>query len=314
MTTIQASAPGKVVLSGEYAVLDGAPAIAMAVNRRAEVTIATAGGDDSEIRMSGAGEKADTRLLDCVTDAAGFEKYDDYSFTLDTSAFVDTGSDVKLGIGSSAALTVALVQALVLLQNNDRDVGEIASNAHRNFQQGVGSGVDIATSLTGGLMEFRMPGNEVTPVRWPAGLIFSLFWSGVAANTRERVGRLANSDAKPSRSVLSEVAATTALAWQSGDADMVISASDEYVNALRRFSIDHGLGIFEAGHDALVQDALANGLVYKPCGAGGGDVGIALATDTARLDAFAQRAADAGFRRLEIDIDDDGVQTIRDID
>ena len=36
---IRASAPGKIVLSGEYAVLDGAPAICAAVDRRAAVTI-----------------------------------------------------------------------------------------------------------------------------------------------------------------------------------------------------------------------------------------------------------------------------------
>ena len=135
MTTMHASAPGKVILSGEYAVLDGAPAIAMAVSRRAQVTIATVGGDDSRIRMNGPGKKADTSLFDCAMDAAEFEKRDNYSFTLDTSAFVATGSDVKLGIGSSAALTVALVQALVSLQDNDREVGEIASKAHRNFQR-----------------------------------------------------------------------------------------------------------------------------------------------------------------------------------
>ena len=35
-----ASAPGKAVLSGEYAVLQGAPAIAMAVDCRARVTAA----------------------------------------------------------------------------------------------------------------------------------------------------------------------------------------------------------------------------------------------------------------------------------
>ena len=143
MTTIQASAPGKVVLSGEYAVLDGAPAIAMAVNRRAEITVAARSSDDIAIRSMGPGEHADTSVFDCVTDAAGFEYANDYSFMLDTSAFVDADSEVKLGIGSSAALTVALSQALISLQNNDRDVGEVAANAHRNFQQGVGSGVDI---------------------------------------------------------------------------------------------------------------------------------------------------------------------------
>ena len=42
-----ASAPGKFVLSGEYAVLDGAPAICVAVDRRAVVTIETHGGDHS---------------------------------------------------------------------------------------------------------------------------------------------------------------------------------------------------------------------------------------------------------------------------
>jgi phosphomevalonate kinase len=35
-----ASAPGKLVLAGEYAVLDGAPAIVMAVDRRAVVSVA----------------------------------------------------------------------------------------------------------------------------------------------------------------------------------------------------------------------------------------------------------------------------------
>ena len=39
ISRVTASAPGKVVLSGEYAVLSGAPAICMAVNRRATVTI-----------------------------------------------------------------------------------------------------------------------------------------------------------------------------------------------------------------------------------------------------------------------------------
>ncbi|MDH3305214.1 MAG: hypothetical protein OEM92_08415, partial [Gammaproteobacteria bacterium] len=39
-----ASAPGKLVLCGEYAVLDGAPAVCMAVDRRATVTVTDADG------------------------------------------------------------------------------------------------------------------------------------------------------------------------------------------------------------------------------------------------------------------------------
>jgi len=39
MTTVIASAPGKAVLSGEYVVLEGAPAIATALNRRARIKL-----------------------------------------------------------------------------------------------------------------------------------------------------------------------------------------------------------------------------------------------------------------------------------
>ncbi len=52
MTTVTASAPGKVILSGEYAVLDGAPAISMAVNRRAVVTLTTVGDDNTVAQHS----------------------------------------------------------------------------------------------------------------------------------------------------------------------------------------------------------------------------------------------------------------------
>ncbi len=50
---LTASAPGKVVLSGEYAVLDGAPAIGMAINRRARVQVTDISGDIN--RVSGRG-------------------------------------------------------------------------------------------------------------------------------------------------------------------------------------------------------------------------------------------------------------------
>ena len=41
MIDISSSAPGKIIVAGEYAVLDGAPAICMAVDRRAHVNISS---------------------------------------------------------------------------------------------------------------------------------------------------------------------------------------------------------------------------------------------------------------------------------
>lgn len=43
---LTASAPGKLVLLGEYAVLDGAPALVLAVNRRARAALATTTAED----------------------------------------------------------------------------------------------------------------------------------------------------------------------------------------------------------------------------------------------------------------------------
>ncbi len=311
MNSLVASAPGKVVLSGEYAVLDGAPAISMAVNRRAVAVLTPASGDEATITSVGPAGGTDRNLFDSAVRATQFKRAGDCVFCLDTSAFVDADSGEKFGIGSSAALMVALGRLMAPGAASDSEVGATAAIAHRDFQNGAGSGVDIATSVTGGLIEFRIPDTRVTKVTWPSGLSFALLWSGVAASTRERVGRLKMSEAKPSRLALSDAAAATATAWRSGSAAAVMAAYVEYIDALMNFSVDHGLGIFEAGHEALVQRANADGLVYKPCGAGGGDIGIALATDSAQLKTFVERAAESGFRHLDFDIDMTGVKISR---
>ena len=308
MITATASAPGKVVLSGEYAVLDGAPAVSMAVNRRAIVTLTATADNKATVESVGPAGDYDPGLFDCAVKASHFSNVNDYSFVLDTSAFIDAESGVKFGIGSSAALTVALVKAFSALAADETDVGEIAAIAHIDFQQGSGSGVDIATSVAGGLVEFRTQEMGVTELSWPAGLEFAMFWSGVAASTRDRVDRLAAIDTKPSRARLSDEASAIAMAWKSGKADAVMAASRNYNAALMTFSVDHDLGIFEAGHDILARAALADGLVYKPCGAGGGDVGIALATDREQLSAFTKRAKASGFEQLDIGLDSNGVQ------
>ena len=202
---------------------------------------------------------------------------------------------------------VALCRVLAGDGSSDSDVGEIAATAHRTLQGGTGSGVDIATSVAGGLIEFQMADNAITGLTWPPGLTFALLWSGVPVSTKERVDRLSEGVEKQSRKALSVAAATAAAAWRSGDADAVMTAHGEYGDALMRFSVDHDLDIFEAGHEALSRAAIDDGVVYKPCGAGGGDIGIALATDASRLDEFVGHACAMGFRHLDFAIDPTGV-------
>lgn len=300
---VTASAPGKVVLSGEYAVLDGAPAICMSVNRRARVTVVdqpgpeicevTAPGHTLEvshfaIRDDGIqwqDDEAPVRVVESVWRASDIDRTTICKINLDSSEFVDPATQQKIGIGSSAAITVALSAAV----NQSASVSAltmIAQRAHVALQEGAGSGVDVACSLHGGLIEYRMEGRAVTALNWPQGLLYRLIWSGVTSSTRDKLAKLDAGISKPSRVRLAAVSEEMAAAWQSGDARQVIAAYRNYSKQLQQFSGDHDLGIFGGGHEQLWRSATAAGLTYKPCGAGGGDVGILLGTDDELLDAF----------------------------
>jgi phosphomevalonate kinase len=294
-----ASAPGKVVLSGEYAVLDGAPAIAMAIDRRASVRLTPIAGDVSVVTAaaftdvtghfhnSGAGivwqdgEDAFS-IVNAVLRAADRIPRNAISLQLDTSEFMQVESRQKLGIGSSAALAVALSSAM----KGTTDVAAMARRAHAELQGEAGSGVDVACSLHGGLIEYRMEGCSVRRLQWPDDLVYRLVWTGVAASTPDKLRKLGGGISKPSRVRLAGASEAIAMAWAGGDAPRLLEQYRTYTESLFRFSVDHDLGIFDAGHEDLWRAAAISGLVYKPCGAGGGDVGILLGTSEEALAAY----------------------------
>ena len=296
--TARASAPGKIVLAGEYAVLWDAPAICMAVNRRAVATVARSDDGACQVSTPGFGGADRFRILDAVTNGVR----PPYDIELDTSAFMSGGR--KTGIGSSAALTVALLAAL----EGSENIYEAAMEAHSRLQQGAGSGIDVAAAVHGGLLEYRMPQRTVTRLEWPAGLAFRVIWTGVPASTEAQLSRLAGQASRPSRSALLLAAPRICEAWRSGDVDGILAEYVGYIGVLRQFSVDHDLGIFDAGHDELTDAAMVDGLVYKPAGAGGGDVGMLFGRDEADLDAFLERRADLVCGVLPCDLEEDGVR------
>lgn len=315
--TVTATAPGKVMLSGEYAVLDGAPAIGMAVNRRASASVTRLAGDTSTAIAPGFSSttarfridhgrvewlhgKTDFALLDAVLKAAGSIS-EAVSIELLTQDFVDAGSSAKLGIGSSAALTVALTAAMHGVVDSDA----IAHDAHRILQGGVGSGADIAFSYCGGVVEYRASNRQVERLQWPQGLAFRLLWSGMSTNTAKQIEKYQASRAAVQAGALQIAAEQAAAAWRSSDAQEVLSGILDYGRVLRRFDTKAQLGIFSPGHAALTDAASAAGLVYKPCGAGGGDTGILLGLDLAQLDYFVEQNAAVA---IECELDPAGVR------
>ena len=328
MTIFRVSAPGKAIVAGEYAVLAGAPAISMALNRRARVAIeeidnsfhriAAPGYMENSVRFS-VGRDAEIHWLDelpaddalalfeCVWKQSGVMKAGGLSITLDTIEFFAPGVGRKLGLGSSAALATALGVALIRTQSIPRSVESLAAEAHRDFQNGTGSGVDIMTAIQGGLIEYQI-GQSALPLQWPAGLAYRLLWSGEVASTSGQLERLAKQTPRSSQDRLVALSRDVLIAWKAGDISRVLSEMRRYTHVLREFSVDHELGIFEAGHQELADLAEDHpNTVYKPCGAGGGDIGIILAASSDDVDLCTADAVKAGFVPLDISLDPDGI-------
>jgi len=295
---VVASAPGKVVLSGEYAVLDGAPAICMALNRRAIAKVDESPDGQCHVVTPGFAGDDRFRIVDAVCGGVRPAR----SIALDTQAFSDKGS--KTGIGSSAALTVALVAALGKSEN----VFVQSLLAHSELQGGAGSGVDVAAAVHGGLIEYEMKTRSVSRIDWPEGLAWRLIWTGVAASTEAKLAKLAKHAGGPSRSALGLASYKMAEAWRSGNTGKILSEYLAYIGVLRQFSVDHDLGIFDAGHEQLTDAAAFDGLIYKPAGAGGGDIGVLFGRNESDLDCFVAEHSQLVHAVLPCDLDWDGVR------
>jgi len=129
---MKATAPGKLILTGEYAVLEGAPALVVAVNRRVVARRRKGPTGSSPFLLALANELELRYGADHPATRAAFE------IVVDSREFF-VGA-LKIGLGSSAAVTVAAT-ALALNAGHeqvpmiDRDaVLAIATAAHGSAQ------------------------------------------------------------------------------------------------------------------------------------------------------------------------------------
>jgi phosphomevalonate kinase len=337
---ITADAPGKLVLIGEYAVLAGAPGIAVAVDARAGASLSPAGSSCLVIPEAGARypfslapdgsprwgpphpgafgrplEAVLVTLRACGLLEPGY-RLPPLEVLLTSAAFHDTdahGARHKLGLGSSAAVTVALLGALLRMAGRGSlpvaDVLALACDAHRRLQGGAGSGIDVATAIVGGVagVEYPEPGGTPTvlALRWPDHLHCLAIWTGRSASTPDMLGRLrifqaASPTASAGHLGRLGAASTEALAaWRAGDAAAVLAAVATFATALRALDAAASIGIWAGGHAELATLAAGHGVCYKPSGAGGGDYGLALADDPGLLATLRGAAEAAGYRCLE---------------
>lgn len=341
--SLVASAPGKLVLLGEYAVLEGATAIAMAVDRRAlaQVTV-TAGGfgtvsapdvsvaaaplsiasdGQPDWRAASAEAAQALSLVDQVLRglaAEGLGPRAAIDLALDTREFFDraAGEPRKLGLGSSAALTVALASAVAQQAGHSALLADRAGwlvrllALHRRFQGGSGSGVDVATSVYGGVIAYRnnAQGPQAEPLYWPKPIARLFVWSGHSASTPAFLKKLAawraaghESEYGQRMAGLAAISERAVAAIRGADAPAFIAAATAYADELRGLGHASGVEIWSDAHLRIAAIASKAGCLYKPCGAGGGDVGVAFVVDDPeRLGALRASLKSAGFESVAL--------------
>lgn len=329
----EALAPGKLVICGEYAVLEGASAIALAVQTSASARVGAAGQCRLEVAGHGAWPfrwdargmpcwlqqpppAGQGRVLEavCATLAAeGMVQAGNLSVNLDTRAFehgTAGGSREKLGLGSSAAITVALTAALLTHAGSavlDRPrLLRLATAAHRRLQGDGGSGIDVAAAVHGGVVGMSAARDRagLQGLAWPAGLCWLAAWSGSGASTPDLLARFRryrleqSAQSAPYMARLGDAAEQTAAAWQQGDSGRVITALGHYQACLRELDAAAGIGIWTPAHQRLADMADAAGAMYKTSGAGGGDFGLAFSGSARVMSRLAADYAAAGVLTL----------------
>ena len=304
-------APGKAVLWGEYAVLTGAPAVVLAVNRRAvcELTpsrvyrFIVGGFEAPEAEFGSLPAKAPraepAALLGWhVLRAFDGEAIPPAIFRLDTSAFHSEGR--KLGLGSSAALCVAIEGACASWLEQAPRFGR-ALDAHRAFQGGRGSGIDVAAAFFGGALQFQAGKAQPLAADLPE---CRFIWTGGSTDTGERIDRFAAYLKGGDTRALDQLAARSECLCQAPGLD----ALHQYVEALRRLDQDAALGIYSEGHQNADALAKSQKLAYKPCGAGGGDIGAVFAETPGQFADFESAARAAGLTVLDLEAVSHGIE------
>jgi phosphomevalonate kinase len=345
MSRILTSAPGKAVLLGEYAVLDGAPALSLAINRRARVELVPCDHTGGRIEAPQLGiEPVRFELSDdgnikwhcpdwpvfrrtgaiiehLVAHARSrFGSFAPFRARIDTAELF-SGS-VKLGLGSSAAVTVALDAAITAHASGRRArespeaVLERLLPVYRGTQGGHGSGIDLASSLFGGLLAYRLTGDRpiVQSLEMPSGLGLLFVWTGTAASTPDLVAawrRWSRDHVEKSGQIAAQMRRTCdrgLQAVEAGDAQEFARVLGDYGRILGTMGDCAGIAVVTGAHRRAMELAEQCGAYCKPCGAGGGDLAVAVATDVSCFTELTAQLAAAGLEPIPLAMNRHGIE------
>ncbi|MER5888648.1 phosphomevalonate kinase [Streptomyces sp. NPDC001941] len=352
-------APGKLMIAGEYAVLTpGQPAVVAAVDRYISVTATHCVGAAHDVELVSDLLPQPVALLRDTTGLHAVDEGDNAHLkgplellltvvrTVDDllaelgrppvrarleirSALHEHG--VKIGLGSSGAVTAAAVQALT-------DYAGLPLTAETRFRLALlagitldpaPSGADVAASIWQGWITYSPPdraallghlshhgildtlhapwsGLSIRALPPPVSLTLQAGWTSRPASTSDKVGLLrahpwwASTGHYAFRHRSARVVADIGRALEKDEPALLLGAVTRAHALIARLDEETGLGVFTPELATLCRTAYDAGGVAKPSGAGGGDCGIAFVPSTSSVKELHRHWTQVGITPLSL--------------
>ncbi|EXJ23652.1 Phosphomevalonate kinase [Alkalibacterium sp. AK22] len=353
MKTAWAKAPGKLYIAGEYAVVEPShPAVIVAVNRFIEVTVTPSDNNFGQIHST----VLDGGLASFERTANGIRIHEEdpkaavliealqltelylqeqgitlpyYDIVIQSSLVSADGR--KYGLGSSGAVTVAVINSLLqaasvscsplhlyklaalthLSLNSRGSFGDLAAAsfggwiAYSSFNKTQVQRLYTCRSVTEALNE-SWEGLMIEPLALPEELQLLVGWTGSPASTESMIKNIAQSgkpmDYEPF--LASSKACTLALlqAFKQQNSQLIMDLIRKNRELLLAMSRKKGIQLETPLLENLCSIAENRQAAAKTSGAGGGDCGIALAWRKNRPDRLLAEWAAAGITPLSLTV------------
>lgn len=299
---IQTSAPGKLLLLGDYAVVYNNPCLVTAVDKRLYVEAEIIEANEDEIITP---QVKESRFV--LETIAHFKEI----FSLRQSVRIKTKGDFshQVGLGSSSAVTVATLEALNQLFKknlNKKQVFDMCYSVTLSIQ-GVGSGFDIAAAVYGGTQYYVTGGKKIEPINL-SQLPLVVGYSGIKADTPFYIRKVAEAFKYKQEELKAIFTSITLLVEEA----RVGLESSDFEKTGKCMTQNHALlqqlGVSIQKLDEMVEVAnRAGAWGAKLSGAGGGDCMIALVSDEKR-DAVIRAIEKVGGEVIHVGLNAKGVE------
>lgn len=319
MKTITVSAPGKLMLLGDHAVVHSRPCLVTAVGQRMKATITLLDVEEFQLEAPDVNvEEYKKQMSDLgngeIPKGAKFVEFAVKNFAqkhVVKGIRVQTTSEFssQFGFGSSSASTVCVLKALSEISGVKLDNKGLFDLAYKTVIdiQGVGSGFDTAAAIYGGILYFVGGGKVIEPVA-VTSLPLIVGYSGIKADTPTLVKALkVKMEARPTIypplfDVSSEVVEKGKKALVTGD----FETFGEMMNVNEGLLSAYGVEIGKLA--AMIHGARAAGAYgAKLSGAGGGDCMIAVAPSD-KVQAVKDAITAAGGQVIEVQTNVEGAR------